>query len=76
MKKTTVDNKDNRFELLKELLLADDRKDFKFFKKKFLRVRKFKLKVDPVIDEKIEDLKENFPEYFGDTYYRNYKSSN
>tara|TARA_R110001592_G_scaffold61101_3_gene186035 strand:+ start:298 stop:1107 length:810 start_codon:yes stop_codon:yes gene_type:complete len=67
MGKTTVDNKDNRFELLKELLLADDRKDFKFLKEEYLEREKFKVKVDPVVDEKIEDLKENFPKYFGKT---------
>ena len=66
MKETTVDNKDNRFELLKELLLAEDRKDFKLLQEEILERQKFKLKVDPVIDEKIEDLKLNFPEYFGD----------
>jgi hypothetical protein len=67
MNKTTVNNKDNRFELLKELLLADDRKDFNVLRKEFLEREKFRLKVDPVVDEKIKDLKENFPEYFGDT---------
>jgi len=67
MKKTTIDNIDNRFELLKELLLADDRKDFNVLKEEFVEREKFRVKVDPVIDEKIEDLKENFPEYFGET---------
>jgi hypothetical protein len=67
MNKTTVNNKDNRFELLKELLLADDRKDFNVLREEFLEREKFRLKVDPVIDEKIEDLKDNFPKYFGNT---------
>jgi hypothetical protein len=67
MDKTTVDNKDNRFELLKELLLADDRKDFNSLKEEYLEREKFKVKVGPVVDEKIEDLKENFPKYFGET---------
>ena len=67
MKETTVNNKDNRFELLKELLLADDRKDFNVLREEFLEREKFRLKVDPVVDEKIKDLKNNFPEYFGDT---------
>lgn len=65
MEKTTVDNKDNRFELLKELLLADDRKDFSVLKEEVFEREKIKVKVTPVLDEKIEDLKENFSEYFG-----------
>ena len=67
MKETTIDNKDNRFELLKELLLAEDRKDFKVLKEEFIEREKFSKKVNPLVDEKIEDLKENFPTYFGDT---------
>lgn len=67
MKETTVDNKDNRFELLKELLLADDRKDFKVLKEEFIEIEKFSKKVSPIVDEKIDDLKENFPKYFGKT---------
>ncbi len=67
MNKTTVNNKDNRFELLKELLLADDRKDFNVLREEFLEREKFRLKVDPIIDEKIEDFKDNFPKYFGNT---------
>lgn len=66
MKKTTVDNKDNRFELLKELLLFDDRKDFKALKQEILEREKLKVKVDPIVDDKIVDLKTNFTEHFGD----------
>jgi|TARA_R110002126_G_scaffold78829_1_gene196047 hypothetical protein len=66
MKKTTVDHKNNRFELLKELLLKDDRQDFKALKEEFLEKEKFKRKVLPVVDEKIDDLKNNFSEHFGD----------
>jgi hypothetical protein len=67
MSKTPVDNIDNRFELLKELLLSDDRKDFNLLKEEIFEHEKFKSKVSPVVDEKIKDLKDNFPEYFGDT---------
>lgn len=65
MEKTTVDNKDNRFELLKELLLADDRKDFNVLKDEVLEREKIKVKVTPVLDERIKDLKDNFSEHFG-----------
>lgn len=56
MKKIAVNNQleDKRFELLKELLLEEDRE-------------KFSSKVQPLVDEKIEDLRINFPEYFGGT---------
>ena len=68
MKKTTADtNYDNRFELLKELLLADDREDLKLLSQEILEREKLKTKVSPIVDEKIEDLKENFPTYFGAT---------
>lgn len=68
MKQTTVDNKkNNRFELLKELLLTDDRKQFNVLKEQFLESNnKLKSKVSPVVDEKIDDLKTNFPSHFGD----------
>ncbi|PQJ78801.1 cell envelope biogenesis protein OmpA [Polaribacter porphyrae] len=67
MKKTTVDNvNDNRFEQLKELLLFDDRKDFDALKSEILEQEKLKQKVSPFIDEKVEDLKDNFPKYFGE----------
>lgn len=68
MEKTSVDiDNENRFELLKELLLADDRNDFKLLSQEILEREKLKAKVTPIVDEKIEDLKENFPAYFGAT---------
>lgn len=67
MKKTTVDKKDNRFELLKELLLFDDRKDFKAFKEELLEEEKFKSKVAPVVNEQITNFKKSFPNEFGET---------
>lgn len=68
MEKSTVNHKtDNRFELLKELLLEDDRKNFDVLKQEVLEYEKFKDEVSPLIDEKIEVLKTRFPEYFGDT---------
>ncbi|WP_397446174.1 cell envelope biogenesis protein OmpA [Polaribacter sp. R77954] len=74
MENSTLDNKiDNRFELLKELLLEDDRKNLNLLKKEILEYEKFKQEVSPLIDEKIEDLKTNFPEYFGDTITKTIK---
>jgi hypothetical protein len=68
MKKPAVDTTtDKRFELLIELLLADDRKEIKLLKEELLEPESFKQKVDPFVDAKIEDLRENFPAYFGDT---------
>jgi hypothetical protein len=68
MENSTVDHKtDNRFELLKELLLEDDRKNFNVLKQEVVEYEKFKNEVSPLIDEKIEVLKTRFPEYFGDT---------
>ena len=67
MENLPVDHKkENRFELLKELLLTEDRKEFESLRSKFLEKEDFKKEVKPVIDEKIEDLKNNFPLYFGD----------
>jgi len=67
MKKTSIDNnKNNQFELLKELLLYDDRQDLKNIKSKLDEHENVRERVSPLIDEKIEDLKENFPTYFGD----------
>lgn len=68
MDQTTVDNnKSNRFELLRELLLTDDREQFHVLREQFLDSNnKIKSKVTPVVDEKIDDLKSNFPEHFGD----------
>ena len=68
MKKSPVDNKkDNRFELLRELLLEDDREKFQALSDEIVQKEKFSKKVDPLVDEKIKDLRENFPEYFGET---------
>ena len=68
MKKTTVDHtKDNRFELLKELLLADDREKFESLSEEIVRREQLSKRVSPLVDEKIEDLRQKFPEYFGDT---------
>lgn len=68
MKKSTQNNQnDKRFELLRELLLEDDRKKFNELSDEIVLREKMAARVDPIIDEKIEDLRENFPEYFGDT---------
>ncbi|TVZ57082.1 hypothetical protein OD91_2388 [Lutibacter sp. Hel_I_33_5] len=68
--KKTIDNKDiidKRFEILKDLLLQDERENFNTLKEEVLVQEKFSGRVSPLVDEKIEDLRENFPEYFGDT---------
>ncbi|QTD38061.1 cell envelope biogenesis protein OmpA [Polaribacter batillariae] len=68
MKETTADNKkDNRFELLRELLLEEDREKFVTLSQEIIQKEKFSRRVKPLVDEKIEDLRENFPEYFGGT---------
>ncbi|WP_439128081.1 cell envelope biogenesis protein OmpA [Polaribacter sp.] len=68
MKKQTADNtKDNRFELLRELLLEDDREKFTALSEEIIKREKLSKRVDPLVDEKIEDLRENFPKYFGGT---------
>lgn len=68
MKKETVDNKkDNRFELLRELLLEEDRDKFSDLSNRILEKEKLSEKVTPLVDEKIEDLRKNFPVYFGST---------
>jgi len=68
MSKTPVDNKkDNRFELLRELLLAEDRQKFDSLSQEIILREKLAEKVSPLVDEKILDLRANFPEYFGDT---------
>lgn len=62
MKSTSDSNTDNnKFDSLKELLLEDERKNFS-------------KKVNPIVDEKIKDLKENFPTYFGDTITKTIKA--
>ena len=67
MENQPVDHKkENRFELLKELLLTEDRKEFESLRNEFLKKDDFKNEVKPVLDDKIDDLKNNFPLYFGD----------
>jgi hypothetical protein len=57
MEKSTVDKiKENRFELLKELLLKEDRESFNDLRDELLESEKFKRKVAPVVDEKIKDF--------------------
>lgn len=68
MKEKTVNTvKDNRFELLKELLLEDDREKFTALSEEIIQREKLSKKVNPLIDSKIENLRQNFPEYFGST---------
>lgn len=67
MGKTTLENNDNRFELLKELLLADDRQDLNNLREEFPEDIRLKENTASIVDNKIEDLKENFPRYFGGT---------
>ena len=68
MKDSTQDNqKNNRFELLRELLLEEDRKRFNELSDEIVLREKMAARVEPIIDEKIEHLREKFPEYFGDT---------
>lgn len=67
MENQPVDHKkENRFELLKELLLTEDRKEFESLRNEFLKKDDFKNEVKPVLDDRIDDLKNNFPLYFGD----------
>lgn len=68
MRSEVVDNKkDNRFELLRELLLEDDREKFSALSEEIIQKEKISKRVTPLIDEKIEDLRNKFPEYFGHT---------
>lgn len=68
MKKPAEDSpKDKRFELLRELLLEEDREKFKALSDEIVLRENMAARVDPIIDEKIDDLRENFPEYFGGT---------
>ena len=53
MRETTVDNKkDNRFDILKELLLTDDRQKFESLRDQFLEKDKICENINPVVDEK------------------------
>lgn len=67
--KNSADSKhnDDRFELLRELLLNEDRKEFDELKQEVFQKERTAARITPIIDEKIEDLREKFPEYFGDT---------
>ena len=68
MKKSPADNKkDNRFELLRELLLAEDREKFQSLSQEVILREKLAKNISPLVDEKIEHLREKFPEYFGET---------
>lgn len=60
-------NKDNRFELLRDLLLADDREKFDFLSEEIILREKLSKRVSPLVDEKITDLRNNFSRDFGDT---------
>jgi len=67
MENLPVDHKkENRFELLRELLLTEDRKEFESLRNEFLKKDDLKKEVNPVLDDKIGDLKDNFSDYFGD----------
>jgi len=76
MKKTTQDSPkvDKRFELLRELLLEEDREKFNTLSDEIVMREKMAARVDPLIDEKIEDLRENFPQYFGETITQTIKT--
>lgn len=67
MANTSEHKEDRKFEQLKELLLADDWADIAALQKEVLEDERFRSKVDPLVDEKIEHLRDNFPVYFGDT---------
>lgn len=66
--------KEDRFELLRELLLAEEWEDLKQLQDEVLEQEKFRQKVDPLVDAKIEDLRRNFPVYFGDTITKTIKT--
>lgn len=65
--------KDKRFELLRELLLEDDREKFDALSQEVLMQDKMAARVTPIIDGKIENLREKFPEYFGRTITKTIK---
>lgn len=63
----------NSFSHLKDLLLEDERKSRDELEQEVLELRqelmtreKLELKVEPILDQRIDYLKENFPELFGD----------
>ncbi|MCL7765230.1 cell envelope biogenesis protein OmpA [Polaribacter sp. Z014] len=74
MKKIPVDNnKDNRFELLRDLLLAEDREKFDSLSQEIIFKEKLTKRISPLVDEKILTLRENFPVEFGDTIIKTIK---
>jgi hypothetical protein len=75
MEKPPVDNNiDNRFELLRDLLLAEDREKFESLSQEIILREKLATSVLPLIDDKILDLRKNFPEQFGDTITQTIKA--
>jgi hypothetical protein len=68
MKNEALDNiKEDRFELLRELLLTDDRKKFESLKDQYIKKDKLIEEVAPVVDDKLESFKEDIPKHFGDS---------
>lgn len=67
-------HKDDRFELLRELLLDEDRKRLHELKQEVILKERTSARISPIIDEKIDDLRKKFPEYFGDTITKTIKS--
>ena len=61
------DKEDIRFELLKNLLLEEQRKELDQLRNEVLEEKNYATRVNPLVDQKIEVLREKFPEYFGDT---------
>lgn len=67
MKQTPVAHiAEDRFELLKKLLLTEDRKNFESLKIEYLKKDQLEQSVQPVLDERVKDLKDNFSHHFGD----------
>jgi len=54
--------------------IEEDREKFKALSDEIVLREKVASRVDPLIDEKIEDLRENFPVYFGDTITQTIKT--
>ena len=68
MEKPAIDtNNEARFELLKQLLLEDDREKFSALSAGIIEKKKISEAVDPLIDLKIDELRSNFSREFGDT---------
>lgn len=73
MDKVTTNTNKDRFELLRQLLLEEDRAKFNQISEAYLLQEKLSERVSPLIDKKIEHLKDKFPEYFGDTITKTLK---